>query len=76
MSRSVSFFNTDMLAVNRSSEDTIHASGDSGWSLSIFHCKINSYAKECSFHMYKIVITNSIHITNIRKGKSICESRQ
>ena len=49
MSRSVSFFNTDMLAVNRSSEDTIHASGDSGWSLSIFHCKINSYAKYVHF---------------------------
>ena len=60
-----------MLAVNRSTEETIHTSGDSGWSLSIFHYKINSYAKECSFHMYKIVIKNSIHITNISKGKSI-----
>ena len=33
----------DKLAVNRSTEETIRASGDSGWSLSIFHCKINSY---------------------------------
>ena len=62
-----------MLAVNRSIEETIHTSGDSGWSLSIFHYKINSYAKVCFYlcHTYKIVIKNSIHITNIRKGKSI-----
>ena len=60
-----------MLAVNRSTEETIHASGDPGWSLSIFHCKINSDAKVCLFHTYKIVITNSIHIANIRIGKSI-----
>ena len=37
----------DKLAVNRSTEETIPVSGDSGWSLSIFHCKINSYAKVC-----------------------------
>ena len=53
----------DKLAVNHSTEETIPASGDSGWSLSIFHCKINSYAKVCLFYKahtentYKIVIT-------------------
>ena len=31
---------SDMLAVNRSIEEMIHTSGDSGWSLSIFHYKI------------------------------------
>ena len=31
----------DKLAVNRSTEETIRASGDFGWSLSTFHCKIN-----------------------------------
>ena len=41
----------DKLAVNRSTEETIHASGDSGWSLSIFHSKINSY----TMHMLKYV---------------------
>ena len=59
-----------MLAVNRSTEEMIQASGDSGWSLSIFHCKITSDAKVCLFHTYKLVITNSIHITNVRIGKS------
>ena len=45
----------DKLAANRSTEETIRASGDSGWSLSIFHCKINSYANVCS---YEMVITS------------------
>ena len=52
-----------MLAVNSSIEETIPASGYSGWSLSIFHCKINSYAKVCSDKV----------ITNIQIGKSIFE---
>ena len=30
----------DKLAVNCSTEETILASGDSGWSLSIFHCRL------------------------------------
>ena len=54
-----------MLAVNHSPEKTIRASGDSGWSLSIFHCKMNLYAKVCLFYTYRMVIAN------IQKGKNI-----
>ena len=48
----------DKLAVNCSTEETIQASGDSGWSLSIFHCKINSHAKVCSYKMLILYLKN------------------
>ena len=51
---------SDFLAVNRSTEETIHTSGDSGWSLSIFHCKINSYAKVCIFYAYTVHDTENL----------------
>ena len=51
---------SDILAVNRSTEETIHTSGDSGWSLSIFHCKINSYAKVCIFYAYTVHDTENL----------------
>ena len=56
-----------MLAVNHSTKEGICASGDSGWSLSSFHCKIDSYVKVGLFYTYKIVITD------IPIGKSIFE---
>ena len=51
---------SDFLAVNRTTEETIHTSGDSGWSLSIFHCKINSYAKVCIFYAYTVHDTENL----------------
>ena len=49
-----------MLVVKRSTEEPIRASGDSGWSLSIFHCKINLYAKVTVSHMSLILTAENV----------------
>ena len=49
-----------MLVVNRSTEETIRASGDSGWSLSILDCKNNLYAKVRVSHTSLILTTETV----------------